>query len=229
MIKTDKRSAREIERRRANREAILHAAEAVIRRKGLSTASMDDVAREAGFSKPTLYRYVRNKSALVFELIIHYLEDVDARLKEILARSIDPPKKLLETLRFLFRFQSEKEGLTRFFIMDRSFMKLLHVFVAGPGQRGTEEDRKFLHRIKSRRREIMVDGETLFREGIAAGSFRPMDAGRAVLFLGAVVEGYVHEQFWNENKPNLEKDVKDIYAFILHGIERKAPSEGATS
>jgi TetR/AcrR family acrAB operon transcriptional repressor len=229
MPKKNPRSAREQERRRANREAILHAAETVIGRRGLSAASMDEVAAEAGFSKPTLYRYVRNKAELVFELIVHYLEDVDAQLKAIIARPLDPREKLLETLRFLFRFQSEKENLTRFFIMDRSFMRLMHVFVAGPGRRGPEEERKFLLRIKASRREIMADGAALFREGIAAGVFRPMDVDRAVLFFGALVQGYAHERFWDEGKPNLEKDVYDIYGFLLQGFERRESPKGAKS
>ncbi|MBM3294502.1 MAG: helix-turn-helix transcriptional regulator [Candidatus Aminicenantes bacterium] len=225
----NKRTAREAERRRANREAILHAAEAVIRRKGLTATSMDDVAAEAGFSKPTVYRYVRNKAAIVFELIILYLEEVEARLGEILARPVDPRIKLRETVRYLFRFQFEKENLTRFFILDRSFLKILHVFVAASDKGGTEDERKFLLRIKTHRREIMAKGAALFEEGIASGVFRPLEVRQAVLFLGAVVQGYVHEQFWKETKPDLEKDVNDIYDILLHGVGLRDTPQGATS
>ncbi|MBM3310017.1 MAG: TetR/AcrR family transcriptional regulator [Candidatus Aminicenantes bacterium] len=229
MSKPDKRAIREKERRRANREAILHAAEAVIRRKGLSATSMDDVAVEAGFSKPTVYRYVRTKAALVCELMIHYLEDVARALEDILARGVPPREKLLDLVRYLFRYQFEKAGLTRYFILDRSFHKILHVFVAPAAKKGSAEERKFLHRIKSLRREVMAKGTALFEEGIASGDFRPTDVRQAVLFLSSVVQGYVHEQFWNENKPNLENDVKTMCAFILHGIERPQPQQGATA
>lgn len=225
----DKRRSREMERQRVNREAILHAAETVIRRKGLEAASMDEVAREAGFSKPTIYRYVRTKAALVFELIIHYLEDVDARLKTILVRPLDPRQKLLETLRSLVQFQSEKEGLTRFFLTDRSFMKISHSFVASPAGHGQEKEREFLLRIEAALREITGDLEALFREGISCRAFRDIEPGRAVLFLQAVVLGSAHERFIDDRKPNLEKDVNDIYGFILHGIERWENPEGATS
>jgi AcrR family transcriptional regulator len=229
MVKTDKRSAREFARRRANREAILHAAEAVIRRKGLTATSMDDVAAEAGFSKPTLYRYVQSKAELIFELSFHYLEDMDVQLGEILARPADPRDKLLEILKAVFRLQAEKENLTHLFLMDRSFLKLMHVFMGDQERRGLEAERKFYRRIIAQRRKIYEDAAGLFREGIETGVFRPHDVEKAVRFVGAVVMGYIADRFWNDQKANLESDVYDIYGFILQGIERKETLQGATS
>jgi len=33
-----------------------------------------------------------------------------------------------------------------------------------------------------------------------------------------VIQGYQHDRFFEEGKPDLEKDVSDIYTFVLHGI-----------
>jgi len=229
MANADKRTVREAERRRANREAILRAAEAVMRRKGLTATSMDDVAVESGFSKPTLYRYVHSKAELIFEISFHSLEEMDVRLREILGRPIDPWGKLQEFLKAVFRLQAEKESLTRLFLMDRSFLKLMHVFIAGSDKRGLEAERKFFRRTIAQRRKINEYAAELFRGGIAQGVFRPFDVEKAVGFLGAVVMGYIADRFWLDQKPNLESDVDIIYAFVRHGLERLEPSQGATS
>ncbi|MCX6566770.1 MAG: helix-turn-helix domain containing protein [Candidatus Aminicenantes bacterium] len=216
---SEKRSIREIERRRSNREAILHAAEAVICRKGMNAASMDDVAAEAGFSKATLYKYVRSKSELVFELMIHFLEDLDVRLKEIVGGPLKPEAKLLALLREVFRYQAEKDNLYRAFIVDRSLFRMVHVFVDDKGNPGTEAARVFFRRMLAARRAITGQVETFLRKGVAAGVFRPMSLASATFFLRAVIQGYQHDQFFRESKPDLEKDVLDIHGYILRGIK----------
>ena len=93
---TDSRVAREERRRRENRETILHAAEAVIQAKGFSPSSMDDVAAEAGFSKATLYRYFKSKTELLFEILIHFFEDMETGLAAIRRRPASCRERLRE-------------------------------------------------------------------------------------------------------------------------------------
>jgi len=215
---SEKRSIREIERRRSNREAILHAAEAVICRKGLNAASMDDVAAEAGFSKATLYKYVRGKSELVIELLIHFMEDMDARLQPIVAKSLKPEAKLHALLREVLRYQAEKENISRTFILDRSHSRIIHAMADDKGNPATEAERGFIRRLQAARRAVYGRVEAFLRDGIAAGAFRPMSLESAVRFLGVVIQGYQHDKFFRDSKPDVEKDVSDIYAFILRGI-----------
>jgi len=216
---SEKRIARERERRRSNREAILHAAEAVICRKGLSAASMDDVAVEAGFSKATLYRYVRGKAELVFELLIHFMEDMDSRLKRVMKESLDPKAKLLSLIREAIRFQEEKENLSHIFVQDRTFLKVVCAFMADRRQAGTEAERAFIRRLRLARRNAFANVEALFREGIAAGDFRPLPVKKAAFFLATIIQGYSHEKIWRDSKPDFENDVLDIHEFFLQGIE----------
>lgn len=226
----DKRTARERERRRLNREAILHAAEAVVCRKGLSAASMDDIAAEAGFSKATLYRYVRNKAELVSELLIHFLEDLDARLKPIVQGPLDPEAKLLAAIREGLRFQEEKEKVARIFVLDRSFLRVMHIFAAEQGMPGAGTERSFLRRLQAARRIVYSSLEALLREGIQAGVFRPLPVERTVSFISAFLQGYSHEKLWRDSKPEIEKDVLDIHAMLFHGLTsgKKPSAEGGS-
>jgi len=218
---SEKRSIREIERRRSNRETILVAAEAVICRKGMNAVSMDDVAAEAGFSKATLYKYVRSKSELVFELLIHFMEDMDARLQPIVAKPLKPEAKLHALLREVLRYQAEKENISRTFILDRSHSRIIHALADDKGNPATEAERGFLLRLQAARRAIYGRVEAFLRDGIAAGAFRPMPVESAVRFLGVVIQGYQHDKFFRDSKPDVEKDVSDIYAFILRGISSR--------
>jgi AcrR family transcriptional regulator len=219
MIKSNLRDARERQRRQENRETILHAAEAVILRKGFSATSMDDVAREAQFSKATLYHYFRSKAELIFEILIHFLEDLDNGLLAIQAKDEPVKGKLVESIRLAFRFYAEKENISRVFMMDRSFMKLMQAFITEGNKWTSDAERRFIQKIKAKRRVINDRVKTILQEGIVSGKFRKINADATVTFLGAVIQGYFQEKLWNESKPDIERDIDHLENFILHGIE----------
>jgi AcrR family transcriptional regulator len=77
--RTTNRRARE----RAQRAGeILAAARRVFVEHGYAGATMDDVARAAEFSKPTLYQYFENKDALFFSLTMPVVTELGAALDE---------------------------------------------------------------------------------------------------------------------------------------------------
>lgn len=215
---SEKRNLRELERRRSNREAILHAAEAVICRKGMEATSMDDVAAEAGFSKATLYKYIKGKSELVFELLIHFVEDLDERLRVITESSLKPEAKIRAFFREVILHQAEKENISKAFLADRSIYRLVHAIVDSKGNPADEADRAFLRRLLAAQTAVYGHLQSFLKDGIAAGVFRPMSLESGVRFLGAVIQGFQHDKFFRKDKPDLEKDVSDIYTFVLRGI-----------
>lgn len=221
MTKNSLRTARERQRRTENRETILHAAEDVILRKGFAATSMDDVAAEAAFAKATIYRYFKNKAELIFEILIHYLEDVDIRLRAIRSEPIPVREKLRKSLAYGIRFETEKENIARVFLLERSFIRLVQAMVAERGRPSSDEERRFIQRIRAQRKAIIDGGADLFREGIASGELRPMDPTAAARFFDAVVEGYFVELFWRETKPDIDKDTAILFEFLIHGFENR--------
>lgn len=224
MRKPDLRVARAEQRRRANRETILHAAEEVILRRGVGAVSMDDVAAEAQFSKATLYRYFRSKAELVFEIVLHFLEDLDARAKEVRARHASAEDKLRESLTVFLRFETEKENIARIFLMERNFVQLLQAFVGDQGRTGPDSVRKFIHRIKDKRQVLVDDTIAEIEAGIASGEFRPVDPVRTARILSSLVQGYFVELFWLDEKPDIETEARLLCEFILRGIESPKPA-----
>jgi AcrR family transcriptional regulator len=226
MKKNDLRAAREVQRRQENRETILHAAQAVIERKGLSAASMDDVASEAQFSKATLYKYFRSKSELLFEIALHFLEDLDGRLRSVVGRPGRAEERLRGWIACSLEVLSENENLTRFFLLDRSFVRLLQVFVGRKPGAGLEAEKKFLQKIMAKRKAMHEGSRTLLREGVASGEFRPMDIEAGVVFIEAVIEGYFVEKFWDNSKPDFKRDSDSIKDFVLYGIQKSHVRKG---
>lgn len=221
--KGDLRTQRERRRREACREAILHAAERVIVRKGFSAATMDDVAREAQYSKATLYKYFPGKGEILFEIIGSYFDEVRNALAGILAGKGTARDKLLAMIRLILRHQEEKENVTRVLWMDRSMLKILRVFVAVQGKPSevTAGDRKMLNLMRRKRQMVIEVAARILEEGIASGEFRRMETRAAVTFLEAVLQGYAHTRFWLEKAASgrAPEDAEMLYRFILQGIQ----------
>ncbi len=221
------RRHREQRRRLENRKAIIHAAEAVILRRGFSATSMDDVAAEADFSKATVYRYFRSKAELLFEIMAHFMDDIEERLAAIRSdRSRSAALRLADTVAALMGYLAEKENISRVVMADRSFLRLVPMFVDEKAGEPASA-RRFVERIRERRAEVLKGTESLLAEGMRAGEFRAMDPAAVAVYFSAVLTGFLHERLWTEAKPDLEKDVSLISDLLLRGLSIRNEGRGA--
>lgn len=69
-------------KRRNVREDIYAAALASFERHGVRRTLMEDVAREAGVSRPAIYYYFPDKDALVLEVIVRQVREIHRRIRE---------------------------------------------------------------------------------------------------------------------------------------------------
>lgn len=69
----------------AKREQIVAGAWRVFKRKGFDAASMNDITREAGVSKGTIYVYFSNKEDLFAALVDHHRQEFATSMRNILA------------------------------------------------------------------------------------------------------------------------------------------------
>ena len=230
MKKTDPRTEREIQRREDFKRSIVQAAEAVILRRGIPATTMDDVARAARLSKATLYRYFKSKGDLLFEIIVHYYDEVQRKLQAVLdgpeRRAVD---KLKASIRAVLAYQEENENIARVIIMDPSVLKLMRVFVDEEARARSAADRRFLQMMKIRRQDVLNTGTRLIALGIASGEFRDLDVPSAVLFLEAVLQGSIHGRILFEKTGSIDELTEMIAGFVLRGIQRTPEtSKGAS-
>lgn len=82
--------------RKSSKEAILDAAERVIRRQGMAATTVEGVAAEAGVSKGGLFYHFSSKKDMLLQLLARYEEQFLALRKQIFESLPDEPNRLLK-------------------------------------------------------------------------------------------------------------------------------------
>ncbi len=132
----------------AIRDEILQAAGRMFQRWGFAKATMEDIAREAGKGKSTLYYYFRRKEEIVDAIVIEEISQLLARAKESVAG-----------------FASAKEKLARYVAASLSEMDSA-VTIYRVVLREVRENPRFLRNII---REFEVEEAAFIREILALG------------------------------------------------------------
>lgn len=71
------------------RNDIINSAEIIFTTKGFEYATMDDIAKEAGFTKKTLYSYFNSKEELYYEIILRGFKTLNSICDEVLSKDVD--------------------------------------------------------------------------------------------------------------------------------------------
>lgn len=70
-------------------------------RYGVKSLTMDDIARELGMSKKTIYRFISNKNELVKLAMAHHLEAEKKQVSEIMNTASDSVAGMLQILDYI--------------------------------------------------------------------------------------------------------------------------------
>lgn len=68
---------------------------------GLKSITMDDVARELGISKKTLYNYVTDKKDLIEKSLLHTFEKQRVFLEQVKAKGLNAIQELFEVYKYI--------------------------------------------------------------------------------------------------------------------------------
>jgi AcrR family transcriptional regulator len=99
---------RQIARREDIRDLILDAVDVLLAKFGYKKMTMDDVARQAGIGKGTIYLHFPGKEELILSHIDRIADRIVAKLREMAGSSDSPDRRIRKMLvhRVLFRFDS---------------------------------------------------------------------------------------------------------------------------
>lgn len=218
------REERESRRRQELKEAIIKAAERVIIRRGYTAMTMDDVAKEAELSKATVYNYFGSKGDLVLELFLEYFDQSYKKICEIRMQPSPVIDKLRQIIAYFLSSHQERESLSRILMVDKAFLQKMRFFVGAEATRSTGRKRDLMAEIKSRRKMIVDEVAAIYAEGIQREEFRPVDPGMATQLTEALLQGFIHTQFWGRPRLPVEKETELLLDFILHGLAGKQVS-----
>jgi AcrR family transcriptional regulator len=116
-----------------SKERLYEAAYACVGRYGLAKTTMEDVAREAGLSRATVYRYFpQGKDQLVREVVAWEANRFFMRLTQAVAHHVDLADLLEATLLFAHRAVEEHEVLQK--ILETEPERLLPVLTTESGR-----------------------------------------------------------------------------------------------
>lgn len=83
------------------RENIIEVATALFRQMGIRAVTMDDIARQAGISKKTIYQEFEDKGALVFTTFSAFLDKEEEVLRRIIAEEDHVIQHFVRISRFI--------------------------------------------------------------------------------------------------------------------------------
>lgn len=191
------------------REELLEAAIRVVRRDGPG-ASMDDIATEAGITKPILYRHFGDRSGLVAAVAEVFADELLGKLRNALASERDPRALLTATIDAYLEFVEAEPEICRF-LVRRALRE---------SSEGGSTTAGFVDRIG--RDVAVVLGEQLRRAGQDSGPAEPWAYG---------IVGMVHlaGDWWSDRRTmpreRLVAYLSDLLWFGFEGIARAG--EGA--
>lgn len=99
--------------RSARRKQLLAAAQQVFVARGYHATAMDEIAEQAGVSKPVLYQHFPGKLELYLALLDTHADALIARIRDAMASTTDNKVRVHATMRAYFEFVGDGGGAFR--------------------------------------------------------------------------------------------------------------------
>jgi AcrR family transcriptional regulator len=165
--------------REGRRQQILNAARKMLVDKGLSAASMNQIAQLAELGVATIYFYYRSKEELFAALQQEGLDLLYTRIVQATLRAKSNAAKIRRAALAYLRFSEE----------NKDYFDIMNYFISSP-----EEIFNPQLKIQVDRRGEKILGlvESWVRDGVAGGEFKEVDARNFALLLWGSLHGLIH-------------------------------------
>ena len=186
------------------KDQILDAASEVFVEKGVHEARMDDIVKESGLSKGTLYWYFKSKD----EIVLSIFERMFSREFQELENLVDADGTAAE--RLLLYTESFVDDVSRMLRL----MPLAYEFMAWAFRRKFVQDAFKLYVNKYM--DILVP---LIQQGIDAGEFRDIDPRSTAITFGAIFEGTILIWVYDKTLVDMRKHIREGVMLLLEGLK----------
>ncbi|UCH11441.1 MAG: TetR/AcrR family transcriptional regulator [Fidelibacterota bacterium] len=187
-------------------EQILAAAVKVIARDGLERARIDDIAKEAGVGKGTVYEYFRSKEDLFNAIVEQTIQETMQIFARIAVADISPREKLR-------RFMHEALDMAQ--QMGDSIIITTEIWAQGARGHwhgGGSALVDLYHQLHERVKNIL-------QEGIRAGEFRKMNLDGVASLLLAFGDGLMWQYILFPEDAHFENVKNEAINSFMRGIE----------
>lgn len=185
------------------KDQIVEAAVTVFSRLGFERARMEDVARESGLSKGTLYLYYKSKDELIGTLLKSIFDGEMRHLKGALVSEGSASERLLK-LGELMSGEIEKYSI------------LLPVWFEFYAVAARDEGvRRFVKSYFDEYRETLAE---IVRAGVQQGDFRQVDVDEVTATLVSLFEGMTLLWAFDPKTVPIEGQIKASVRLLLEGL-----------
>jgi len=182
---------------------ILASAANMFYQKGYHATTIEDVARDVGILKGSLYYYIDSKEDLLFELLLDVIEQGDQRLKQAIEGIQDPAEQLQRAV------DAQIEHIIQNQVRVGLFLHEFDNFHSGRWQRVRDVMRRYQRRF-----------ENILRAGQASGQF--VEGDPWLLANGILGAGnFIYRWYPGHKAPSLEAVKKTFVPLILNGVTRR--------
>jgi TetR/AcrR family fatty acid metabolism transcriptional regulator len=189
-------------------QTIQEAAMRVIAKKGISAATMNEIADEAGIAKGTIYLYFQNRDELLDKVAEFAISKLNTRLVEACAGAQGFDKQ----------FRAMVETAMEFFDANSQFFRVY----ASARFPEAQAHPSHLECRRNERMEAHLQYVAQFLEqGMRDGKIRAADPTRLAIFLIEAVNSIIMLRLGEDTPPPLANDVDWIMSTILDGISKK--------
>ncbi len=193
-------------------QSIQDAAMRVIARKGMSAATMQEIAEEAGVAKGTIYLYFRDRDELVEKTFETAITQLIARVDKARDAQPDLESKIRAIIKAKFEFFRE----------NREFFRLYMSLRLPEGD--AQQQRRHKRTCEPQYRGSVERFARLLGEAMDRNEIRRFDPQRLALFIVEGSNAIVVERVMEETSPPEEDDVEFLTEVIMGGIRPQSPS-----
>ena len=196
------------QQKQKRRDAIFRAAAGLFAQRGYSATTVEDIARDAGISVPTLYAYVPSKAGLVVALYESDRALIDARKQALVARPSRDPARAIAAL-LLLEMKDGQDWLGHDVWRE----------VVSSAIRGAGDFQADLDRLNERVFDVPL--ARLLERLVARGDLRPgLDVPAAVALFSDLVmavfhQELVHDHPWDWVEQRIRRHVKVALAGMM--------------
>ncbi|MDG5816141.1 TetR/AcrR family transcriptional regulator [Chitinispirillales bacterium ANBcel5] len=198
------------------RDLIMDAALKVITRDGYQGAKLEDIAREAGFSKASLYHYFPDREALVLKLIIREQNRIIDTCKEILLKN-EPVTVVLKD--FLNLFLEKIAEKVRFFRAFGDFSGSGLLQFADMAQKHKD----LFSEVEAKKDEIQTMMIDFVRDSQNQGQIdSTLDPKTFSVYMLSMIHGILFENWQTEGEQvDLESEAEKLFKFLSPWVTDK--------
>lgn len=190
-------------------QSIQEATMRVIARKGMASATMQEIADEAKVAKGTIYLYFRDRDELVEKTFETAMAQLGDRIDAALEKELPFEQKVREAIRVRLAFFRENREFFRLYLSLRM-------------PEGTpQQQRRHKRTCHPQYRTRVQKFADVLKEAMKRGEIREFEQYRLALF---VIEGstaVILERLSEETPPPEEDDVEFMTRLILDGVRKR--------